>query len=724
MLKQVLLNVLAVIAQSSIPEIGSSSRYRAAPRNSMLAIVPVDGAEFIPNQRFDVSIELHDLEQAAPDISSLQFTINGQPADLLLGKKYEVRESWNFTYAKTLKALDSKDMTRVFVSRIAIRSGKLEKSGKYNVRVSIGGHSLSAEWVVRATQPRSAKNLILMIGDGMASSMITAARTISKTTRFGKFNNNVLNLEKLGGSIGKIMTNGIDSIMTDSANSAAAYNTGQKGWSSGLNVYSDTSESTLDDPKVESIAEYIRSYRSNMCIGIVTTAEVQDATPAAVFAHTRNRDDKDVVTDQALNGFSHNNLTWDPKPVKSDVLFGGGGAYYCTKAPNCKSLNQRNFYDEFRKSGYAVVNSKDELMSYDGKDPILGIFNGRVMDTWIDRNLYPESLSSKGDPFGANQKAPSQPSLEQMTMKAIDVLNGRCNDGFFLMVEAASIDKAMHNIDYDRGLAELLELDRTVKVVNDWRLENQHLFETAVIVTSDHAQSFDVSGVVDTEYLAELPEQDTISGVTLTGKNADLQYFKRRALGIYDYAGFPDLVTDSSGMPTNWEGRYRLWSGKVDAMQHKEDFKIKKKYRESTIEDKKLSAAFGSSVYVMNPEESGVYYAPVGNSYYEKTGHSLQAVDLYCAGPHAFTTQCAKVMDNTELFFIMANTLGLGNDAEMAKMEEEKKDVVATTVYVEKTLTVYLAAPTVQAYKRDLSGDTGFRAQFFSLILLVTIFSI
>ena len=319
-----LLFSLCVSGQSSIPEVGSFARYRAAPKNSMLAIVPVDGAEFILNQRFDVSVELHALGSIPPSVDNLQITINGESAESVLGKPREQTETWNFTYSKTLKALDNKDLTMVAVSRVAIRSGKLSKPGKYQVQVSVGGEMVKAEWTVREPAERIVKNVILMIGDGMASSMISAARMISKSTRFGKFQDNVLNLEKLGGSIGKIMTNGIDSIMTDSANSAAAYNSGQKGWSSSLNVYADTSENPIDDPKVETLAEYIKSYRPGMCVGIVTTAAIQDATPAAVYSHTRSRYDKALLTEQSLNGFTSFNTTWDPNPVQADVFFGGG----------------------------------------------------------------------------------------------------------------------------------------------------------------------------------------------------------------------------------------------------------------------------------------------------------------------------------------------------------------------------------------------------------------
>ena len=348
------------------------------------------------------------------------------------------------------------------------------------------------------------------------------------------------------------------------------------------------------------------------------------------------------------------------------------------------------------------MTSKQELLGHQGTKPLLGIFNSDNMDTWIDRNIYPESLYSKGDPKGQSKIAGNQPGLEEMTMAAINILEQHCDDGFYLMVEAASVDKAMHSMDYDRGLGELLELDRTVKLVNDWRLKNSAAgTETALIVTSDHAQAFDVVGVVDTEYLAELPNEDHIKGVTLTGKQADLQYFKRKAMGIYDYAGWPDMVTDSTGMPTNWEGRYRLWSGKVDFLQHREDFKIKKKYREPVIEDKTLSKQFGGPVYVINPEETGLYYSPSTYPDYPSTEHSLQSVDLYCAGPTGFTAKCAKVMDNTELFFIMADALGLGTTDNLATKLPETNSTVTVTVYVEKTTTVYKSQPTIEVYEQN-----------------------
>lgn len=92
-----------------------------------------------------------------------------------------------------------------------------------------------------------------------------------------------------------------------------------------------------------------------------------------------------------------------------------------------------------------------------------------------------------------------------MTLKAIDVLQARAsadNDaGWFLMSEAASIDKQMHTLDYDRALGELLELDDTIKDTIQHLKEIDCHDETLIIVTADHGHGFDVFGSVDTKYL-------------------------------------------------------------------------------------------------------------------------------------------------------------------------------------------------------------------------------
>jgi alkaline phosphatase len=200
-------------------------------------------------------------------------------------------------------------------------------------------------------------------------------------------------------------------------------------------------------------------------------------------------------------------MTWDPKPVKADVFFGGGARAFCKGNANCATLNGKDYYAEYAALGYTVVKTQKELDSYTGTGPVVGIFTNKHMDTWLDRTVYPENLlGSKSSPDGTSDSATDQPGLQAMTMKAIEVMSGKCKDGFFLMAEAASVDKAMHGIDYDRALADLLELDRTVQAVVDWSAKADG--ETGIVVTADHSQAFDVFGSVDTEYFNKLPNQD------------------------------------------------------------------------------------------------------------------------------------------------------------------------------------------------------------------------
>ena len=100
---------------------------------------------------------------------------------------------------------------------------------------------------------------------------------------------------------------------------------------------------------------------------------------------------------------------------------GGGGQSFCnTNGTLCSSLDQQDYYEIYKNLGYTIVKSKAELEAYNGKGPVLGIFARGHMDTWIDRELYPENLKlSKSHPDGTGESALHQPGLELMTMKAV-----------------------------------------------------------------------------------------------------------------------------------------------------------------------------------------------------------------------------------------------------------------------------------------------------------------
>ena len=181
------------------------------------------------------------------------------------------------------------------------------------------------------------------------------------------------------------------------------------------------------------------------------------------------------------------------------------------------------------------------------------------MAVWLDRNVYTQNLRNKtNSPNGSGGDATDQPGLKEMTLKAIDILNERHNkEGWFLMSEAASIDKQMHTLDYDRALGDLLELDDTVKATFAKLDQLNRTKETLVLVTADHGHGFDVAGSVDTKYL--------------NAQGTDRK--KRGAIGTYKESGLSQYViagnksdtstlqySEGAAFPANWDPRYFISS--------------------------------------------------------------------------------------------------------------------------------------------------------------------
>ena len=305
--------------------------------------------------------------------------------------------------------------------------------------------------------------------------------------------------------LGHQMTHSLDSFITDSANSATALYTGHKSTVNALGVYADSSKNPFDDPKIESIAEIFRRVY-NGHIGIVSTAFIADATPAALTAHTRDRGQYAAVVDSFIHGIT--NYTWT-NWTGPDVLFGGGAEQFYSPSLGGVTYMNRSYYDVFSKAGYNVVQNNTALQTTSNSSRTLGIFSVSNMAKWLDRNVYKQNLlNQKNKPDGSKGDAVDQPGLKEMTLKAIDILDSRArndsqggNRGWFLMSEAASIDKQMHTLDYDRALGELLELDDTIRASIEHLKTIHALNETLIIVTADHGHGFDVMGSVDTKYL-------------------------------------------------------------------------------------------------------------------------------------------------------------------------------------------------------------------------------
>ncbi|KAL0065092.1 hypothetical protein AAF712_007928 [Marasmius tenuissimus] len=247
-----------------------------------------------------------------------------------------------------------------------------------------------------------------------------------------------------------------------------------------------------------------------------------------------------------------------------DVIFGGGAEQFIADQ---NSPNKSDFYATFREKGYDVVFNKTGLSGIEvseDQNKVLGIFS--ILEHGM-----------KNSPTGDGSDATDQPGLKDMTLKAIDILQARSkakgDDGWFMMSEAASIDKMMHVLDYDRALGELMELDDTVKATLEHLEEIGELENTLIVVTADHGHGFDVFGSADKRYLA--------------AQTSDRK--KRDAIGVYVQSGLSGYTVENGsspsnntlvegaqgpGFPVNWEPRYGIAAGFAANPDHRENYQI------------------------------------------------------------------------------------------------------------------------------------------------------
>ncbi len=447
---------------------------------------------------------------------------------------------------------------------------------------------------------------------------------------------------------------GVDSIITDSANSASSMNTGQKSSVNALGVYADSGDDNFAHPKIETIAEHIRR-KFNMGVGVVTTAEVQDATPAAVWAHTRRRAEKAAITSQAINGCK--DCTGKVVP---DVLMGGGGKFFL---PN-NSIDGSNMYKNYTAKGYKVTHTRAEMLAA-AKNPdtkkLLTITHLGNMDVWLDRNVYTQNMNvSMNDPRGKGIAPTDQPNLDEMVMSAINILSKNPN-GFFLQVEAASIDKSAHPLDVPRLISDLIELDNTVGKVADWAKKNGD--DTLIIATADHGHGFDVFGTVDTKIWddavkasEEKPVSDFDNYCGTVTDNSGKKFFakkettfnqvlresnraRRKAIGTYGDAGYPDYVDmNKDNFPDTWDVRTVLAAGMNNFPDHKEDYKV-------STSMKKPAVPLANLTFVNNPTDdpNGIFLSGnippllgrLGGAYHAGRRHLCHRARLgRCEGHH------------------------------------------------------------------------------------------
>jgi len=303
-----------------------------------------------------------------------------------------------------------------------------------------------------------ARNIILMVPDGMGLANVTAAR-ISKHGS----NPLPLSFETLD-QIGYQRTFAAGGVITDSAAAASAWACGEK-FSNGEICYHGDGRWT--QPSILELAK-----KSGRATGLVATEAITDATPAAFAAHVPSRRGRNEIARQYIEA------------AQVDVLLGGGRASFTAEEPDpCGTAG--NFLRLARERGYGAVYDRKEMERAvdEGVPKLLGLFS--------DSALTPEYLRTPET---------AEPRLPEMAAAALKVLE-RDHDGFFLLIEGSLVDKANHKNNFPYQVEEVLAFDEAVAVVRTWiDVDPKRKGETLLIVVPDHETGgFAITGPVSTE---------------------------------------------------------------------------------------------------------------------------------------------------------------------------------------------------------------------------------
>ncbi|MEZ5043820.1 MAG: alkaline phosphatase [Saprospiraceae bacterium] len=281
--------------------------------------------------------------------------------------------------------------------------------------------------IIQAPLADHPKNIILLIGDGMGLSQISAGLY---------HNNNRLSLEKFP-VVGLHKSHSADYLVTDSAAGATAFSCGRKTLNGTIGI-------TPDSLACKTILEEMEE--KQYATGLVVTSTIVHATPAAFFAH------------QPLRVF-YENIALDLAQKEVDLFIGGGLEYF-----NNRNLDKRDLVQELKDKGYKVGDYSKQPLKRFLPDP-------KQNFAYFTAQTQPEEVLE-----GRNY-------LPSASLMAAEFLSQRSEKGFFLMVEGSQIDWAGHANNEQSLLQELTDFDKTVNNLLNFARKRG---DTLVIVTADH----------------------------------------------------------------------------------------------------------------------------------------------------------------------------------------------------------------------------------------------
>jgi alkaline phosphatase len=352
-----------------------------------------------------------------------------------------------------------------------------------------------------------AQNVILIIGDGMDDQQITAARNYLHGAR-GK---TILDTMPIRSAVQVLTVDNEDPTqniyVADSANSATALATGV---TTSIGRIATTAKTDKDLTTIIELAE-----DQGFKTGLVTTASITDATPAAFAAHVSMRGCQspklmvqyeaggDFIVDcgqdlQAKGGLG--SISEQLAMSNVDVLLGGGMKMFTPLAEG----SEKTVLQQAKEHNYHVINSLEDVRNVKPIEKMLGLFaskhlevrmqgtDGRIAEQpefsflnffhrYLGRVTLPDEMGCEANPafFAENT-----PNLSDMSKVALDHL--RNDKGFFLMIESASIDKQSHQRNPCGSIGEVEQLFEAVQVALDFAKQNK---DTLILITADHGQA-------------------------------------------------------------------------------------------------------------------------------------------------------------------------------------------------------------------------------------------
>ena len=596
-------------------------------------------ARFLPGQRFDLQAT-----DAGATITGFQFAVDGVTVPVTASTSGIVTTGLNAGLPANTAVVSKRAYSNTVPGVHTLTVKATQSDGQ---TVTATG---SFEVVGITNQGRPAKNIIILLGDGMGAAHRTAARIMAKGYAQGKAKGH-LAMDTFPYT-GMVMTSSLDTIVTDSAPGMANYVNGNKQASGQEGVWPDDTADAFDNPRMEYLSEYLHRTQGKS-LGIVTTADVFDATPAANAVHTSNRGNGTGIADQYLD---------DRKLTGLTVLMGGGRKWFLPNASNSVSPQpangsqrraandyvltsdivsgwgaavgakdpERDLISDFSAAGYTYVSDKSALQSAGVPDKLLGLFAYSNMNVAFDKINGRRGVSSVVNDYGF----PDQPMLEEMTDKAIKVL-AKNPAGFVLTVEGASIDKQAHLMDSDRWIEEVIEFDRAVQVAKNFATANP---DTLVIVTADH----ETGG-------ASILGASKVTNAELQGKANTVASMRNEVVGTYQDAKFPKYTIAADGYPATTDidnkmligyganaDRYEAWIANAQPTQDSQQ---------------PFVGTAPLNTYPANPSvrNASTGYLVTGQVSGDQAVHTATDIPLSAFGRGAalFT----GVMDNTDVFF-------------------------------------------------------------------------